>query len=597
MHCNKLITFLLFCLYCNFIVSAQNQHHTDSLIIALSNAKDDTTRINILNLLADHQNIGNKGTMNYAQKALILSEKINYKIGIVSALYNISTLYRAQYNLVKALEYEQKCLKYRQSWGDSDGIANSFNNISVLYTSIGDYAKAIEMINQSLLNIDTAKNKKVSAFLLNNISLEYQNMKEYVKALEYAQKSLHISEEIKDTFSIAQAYLDIGDIYEHEDSLPVAIEYVKKSLFMNRSIESIDNVANSYEHLGNAYLLQGNMSASITSYRNARDIYKHSGNELSLSYVLGDIASNYFQQKKYITAKKYYIICLQLAKKLDLKDEIITSSKYLSSCDSALGKYKEAYEMQKLFKQYSDSVFNNENTKKIFRLEMQYDYDKQTDSIKVAENLKDEKSKQQQGLSKLQLQQQWFYSIGILILIGLASSWLIYNNRIKRQKLKTELAKEKAEQEKKEAQFQRSLADISLTALRSQMNPHFIFNCLNSIKLYTTQNDTIAATEYLSKFSKLIRLVMENSRNDRITLQSELEALRLYIEMEVMRFKEKLAYSIKVDNDVETDYIEIPPLLLQPYVENAIWHGLMHKEEGGRIDINVSCKRMNHCLK
>ncbi len=131
------------------------------------------------------------------------------------------------------------------------------------------------------------------------------------------------------------------------------------------------------------------------------------------------------------------------------------------------------------------------------------------------------------------------------------------------------------------------MGDISLSALRSQMNPHFIFNCLNSIKLYTTQNDTVAASEYLTKFSRLIRLVLENSRNDRITLAAELDALRLYIEMEAMRFKEKLKYNITVDKDVEQDYIEIPPLLLQPYVENAIWHGLMQKEEGGRIDVNA----------
>jgi sensor histidine kinase YesM len=125
-------------------------------------------------------------------------------------------------------------------------------------------------------------------------------------------------------------------------------------------------------------------------------------------------------------------------------------------------------------------------------------------------------------------------------------------------------------------------------ALRHQMNPHFIFNCLNSIKLYTTQNDTASASEYLTKFSKLIRLVMENSAKGKILLASELDMLRLYIEMEAMRFKEKLQYNIHLEKDVEPDYIELPPLLLQPYVENAIWHGLMPKEEGGKIDIEIA---------
>ena len=140
--------------------------------------------------------------------------------------------------------------------------------------------------------------------------------------------------------------------------------------------------------------------------------------------------------------------------------------------------------------------------------------------------------------------------------------------------------------EKKQADLKN--LELQIFSLRAQMNPHFIFNCLNSIKLFTTQNDTLSATEYLTKFSRLIRVVMENSRNERITLAAEMNALRLYLDMEVMRFKEKLRYHINIHKGVDTDYIEIPPLLLQPYVENAIWHGLMPKEAGGIINIEIS---------
>ena len=155
-------------------------------------------------------------------------------------------------------------------------------------------------------------------------------------------------------------------------------------------------------------------------------------------------------------------------------------------------------------------------------------------------------------------------------------------------RLESELKIQQLENENVKLQFQKNITDVSLTALRAQMNPHFIFNCLNSIKLYTTQNNNEAASEYLTKFSRLIRLVMENSRDDKVLLSSELNTLQLYIEMEVMRFKEKIQYSICVEKDVETDYIEVPPLLIQPYVENAIWHGLMHKEHGGKINIDVA---------
>ena len=141
--------------------------------------------------------------------------------------------------------------------------------------------------------------------------------------------------------------------------------------------------------------------------------------------------------------------------------------------------------------------------------------------------------------------------------------------------------------------FEQKLAEMEMSALRAQMNPHFIFNCLNSIKLYTTDNDSAKASVYLTKFSRLIRLVLENSRSERVTLKNELEALQLYLEMEVMRFKDKLQFALDVAREIDTDMIEIPPMLLQPYVENAIWHGLMHKKEGGFVQIRVEQSQTN----
>lgn len=135
--------------------------------------------------------------------------------------------------------------------------------------------------------------------------------------------------------------------------------------------------------------------------------------------------------------------------------------------------------------------------------------------------------------------------------------------------------------------FDRRAAEAEMAGLRSQMNPHFIFNCLNSIKLYATENDSEKASEYLTKFSRLIRLVLENSRSERVTLHNELETLRLYMDMEAMRFKQKLSFQIDVASSIDAKFLEIPPLLIQPYVENAIWHGLMHKPEGGMIQVSV----------
>lgn len=144
-----------------------------------------------------------------------------------------------------------------------------------------------------------------------------------------------------------------------------------------------------------------------------------------------------------------------------------------------------------------------------------------------------------------------------------------------------------------QSDFVRQIAEAEMAGLRSQMNPHFIFNCLNSIKLYATENDSEKASDYLTKFSRLIRLVLENSRSERVTLQNELEMLRLYTDLEIMRFKQKLSFSIDIDAGIDTQFTEIPPLLIQPYVENAIWHGLMHKPEGGTVHVRATQPQEN----
>lgn len=135
-----------------------------------------------------------------------------------------------------------------------------------------------------------------------------------------------------------------------------------------------------------------------------------------------------------------------------------------------------------------------------------------------------------------------------------------------------------------------------LRALRAQMNPHFIFNALNSIKSFTLDNKADEANYYLTKFAKLIRQVLEQSRSEKISLKSELETLSLYLDMEKLRVNNKFEYEIRVDEAVETEFVELPPMLIQPYVENAIWHGLMPKEGHGQVSIRIEQPANGLCI-
>ncbi len=165
----------------------------------------------------------------------------------------------------------------------------------------------------------------------------------------------------------------------------------------------------------------------------------------------------------------------------------------------------------------------------------------------------------------------------LLTLVIAGSIFTLYRIRVRNIE-KTEAIK---------TNFNKQLAETEMRALRAQMNPHFIFNCLNSINRYIIKNDQKTASLYLTKFAKLIRLILDNSEQHMVALSQEMEALKLYIDIEALRFDHRFSYEIDVEKDVHTDSIYVPSMIIQPFVENAIWHGLLHKETPGRLIIRL----------
>jgi len=180
------------------------------------------------------------------------------------------------------------------------------------------------------------------------------------------------------------------------------------------------------------------------------------------------------------------------------------------------------------------------------------------------------------------------YGSYLIMLIG----GVFVTNRFLRNRL---LQKERERNREKE--LKQKATELEMQALRAQMNPHFIFNSLNSINNFILKNNKLQASEYLIKFSKLIRLILDNSTLTLINLDQELEALKLYIELEALRFQHRFDYQIILSKDLDTTSIKVPPLILQPFVENAIHHGLMPKEGPGHLKITITEFEGNLFLK
>jgi LytS/YehU family sensor histidine kinase len=210
-------------------------------------------------------------------------------------------------------------------------------------------------------------------------------------------------------------------------------------------------------------------------------------------------------------------------------------------------------------------------------------------------------------ISEQQLKSESFLKnilIGGVLILGLLG-FIIFKNIALKQKnearrheiIKKELSLQKLENERSKSELQQKAIELEMQALRAQMNPHFIFNSLNSINRFILQNNKAQASEYLTKFSRLVRLILQNSQSSLIPLESELEALQLYLELEAVRFNQHFEFKIVIEDDVDVSVLKVPPLIIQPYAENAIWHGLMHKEEKGHLQIELYEEKDMLCCK
>lgn len=170
-------------------------------------------------------------------------------------------------------------------------------------------------------------------------------------------------------------------------------------------------------------------------------------------------------------------------------------------------------------------------------------------------------------------QTAWFRVLCTLLIIVLIYIYF---------KLRVNAVKKEA---RRRAVIQQQIAQLEMKALRAQMNPHFIFNALNSIQTFMMKRETEQALSYLSRFARLIRNVLDNSQLNSIPISKELKMLENYLELEKLRFGDQFSYIITVDDALDPDFTDIPTMILQPFVENAIWHGLLHKKEDGRLSI------------
>lgn len=501
----------------------------------------------------------------------------------------------------KALDYLEQALSRSLKEGNKLGEAKSYSTLGKINYQQGLYSQSSDFYLKALAVFQELKDRNNLIETRKSLGQSYQANGNYEQALEQYNLALAEATSLKRTNEIITIKYKIGSVYEKQGKSNEALKTYNEILVIEEGRDNKTGIISANNSIGNVYLKQEKTDKALEHYENAQNIATESKDSLKIVESFDKIGNTLNKQKDFKgeleVRKKSVEVNVTLNDSTALANEYVAIGKlYLSqgTTSAALAYLNKGIKLSEVLgdldKQAEAYLALSEvyKNRKDFGMALRYfeEYVSVKDSLALQKknnlaslvSFNDELSLKQKKIDLLEkdmllLKEEKnssemlvnFLSVGLMVVFG--SSWLIYNSARKRRIANQVLA---------------------LKSLRSQMNPHFIFNALNSVNNYISKNDERSANKYLSDFSKLMRTVMENSQHEFISLSTELNILQLYLSLEHSRFKEKFDYELNVSEDIRPDQIEIPPMLIQPYIENAVWHGLRYKEEKGFLKVAIS---------
>jgi tetratricopeptide (TPR) repeat protein len=518
---------------------------------------------------------------HYAWEALALATSLDYPYGIGGAHRSLAIAHWGNGDLDSAMTESQLALTEFEVISDRERLASVVFLQGMILGDQGRYDQALENYYEALNYFEEIGNNGRCGIILNSMGLIQNEIGDNVQAEKSFLRSLEMLGEDGSALSKANSMSNLGDLYVDTGRLDEAYEIFLEVLEIDRALEIDWGIGFQLSNIGNVLLQKDEYSKALEYQFQALEIRRKLGHKIHLTSNLMMIGLTYLESGDAKSAIPYYTEAETIAKEIEARDYLRDILENLSRCHAKNGDFKKAYEFSIAATALNDSIFNKESSDKIQELTAQYENEKKEAEIALLSTENELKTSQLENDANVK--KGLIGGIAFLALIG----GLLFNGQ--RKKLRNQRLLASKNEEIQATEFKRNLTDLELKALRAQMNPHFIFNCMNSINRLILEDKNELASRNLTKFSKLIRMILDHSEKKTVKLSEELEMLETYIDLESQRFKEKISYNIYVSEDLDKDDIELPSMILQPFIENAIWHGLMHKEvEDGRIEIRIT---------
>lgn len=519
----------------------QDKRVVDSLYLLVAKGNDTTQLMALNELSLIFSETDTQKGLELAFKSLKKAKILNSDKFLAYSFNRVGSVYDYKSMPDSAMLYYQNALSIFEKLKDRSGIASVYQNIGVLYYFQDEFAIALDNYQKALeIRLQTGEEKYISK-IYNNIGATLRRLKKYDQAISYYQKALEIKLRQNDKTGIAGSYQNIAVAYEYKLDYNRALEFMKKAIEINSELKNYSDLSSNYSGITQLYI-------DMLDYKSAR---------------------------------QYCQLAIEKAKQSEAPDKLFNAYEVSWVLDTLTGDYKSALHNLYEARKYKSKIFNKEKTSAIEKLRIIYETEKKDNEIKILNVENETKNKQKKQL---------YLIIGLISLLLIVS--LIFYSRKRKDNVMLTTQKQEILDKTKQLQLQAE----EIARHRSQMNPHFLFNALNSLQGLILNNDIDKSIVQLNSLSKLMRQTLNNSMQEFISVNEELVYLQSYIDFEQERFDRKLNFEVNVQKQIDMENTGIPPMLIQPLVENCLKHAGLNMVVNPKICVSIEKSNNNKLL-
>lgn len=542
--------------------SAPNTAETDSILQIIAKTSDPIEKAELYEKLASNLFYNDvEKSMHFVKKGL---DCLDQEPRLIRAdLYNLMGLlysaHETDSTIRLGISYMDAAEKIYLEKNNLDGVAKIANNRGGMYRQIFNFDQAIHNFQQNLELSSNTQDTQGIAQAFSSIAGIFLAQKNTDKALEYIKKAYYVTlpRGLKDDLAVYCS--NIGRIYSILEMRDSALAYTNLAHAYFEATDNITGQALALEQISNIYRKADELDSAIYYINEALTLAPKIFSPARQLQIRSTLANIYLDQKQYDKSLAQQLKILEDTREIGQKGQELGTLQSLEAIYLALGEHEKAYDYLKKANELETFLLSEEQKERLEDLVVQYETkEKEQKNILLTKERDWERVKANRN-------KQAMYVIIVVCCLLLISVYFFYQQR--------------------QAKAKEQTLQLRHRLLRNQMSPHFIFNALTAIQSFVYKNDARATDKYLSAFSKLMRGILENSRTEYISLEKELQWLENYLKLQSLRFDQQFEYQIVVDPDLDWIETQIPPMLTQPFIENALEHGLKNVDYKGILNI------------